>query len=396
MIALNLRQATLGLLALASALPLAAQTLRVLQPVPLRSERSADAPPLTSLAAGQAVTLLQMSGGWARVQAGGTPGWLRASQLEMPGADVAAVSQRETGRRQDGATAVTLGVRGTPLQRDRHALIVGIGVYQAVAARPLPALSGVPYDMVVALAMAGAWRVPLEQVTLLRDGDATREGVRQALRELADRAQVGDRVLVYWAGMGSRQLDASSGSCVQTLLPFDLRDIGPRDWEQWLRPLAAKAVTFMFIQDSGGAPTAADAGSGALAGPEDRPARTAGLISRYTDGAEACLDPGKPGRHSLDSALRAAGFAAPDFVHVASSWPAEASFEDPASGGLATYALGRCLLGNASDSSRSRAISVAEWVSCAQSRIDARWRGLPPSLAQRLAATGNLDFVSAR
>ena len=396
MFTLDLRQAALGLIALTSALPLAAQTLRVLQAAPLRSERSVDAPLLINLAAGQAVTLLQLSGGWARVQAGGTPGWLRASQLELPGADIAAVSQRETGRRQDGATAVTLGIRGVPTPRDRHALIIGIGTYQADASRQWPALPGVSHDMVGALAMSRSWRVPPEQVTLLRDGDATREGVRQALRELVDRVQGGDRVYFYWAGLGSRQLDVGTGGCVETLLPFDLRDIGPRDWEQWLRPLAAKSVTFIFIQDGGGSPTVASAGPAARAAPADPLVGSAGLVSRYTVGAEACRDPGKLGRHNVETALRDAGFAAPKLVYVTSSRPAEASFEDPASGGLATFALGRCLQGDTNDAGGGRAINLAQWVGCAQSAIDARWRGLPPALVQNLTATGNRDFVPAR
>lgn len=378
---LEFRRAVLGLLALASAGPLSAQTLRVQQAVPLRSERSAEAPQLANLAAGQGVTLLQMSGGWVRVQAGGAQGWLRASQLEMPGADVAAVSQRETGRRQDGATAVTLGVRGAPSKRDRHALIVGIGNVQVTATRPLSALSGVRHDMVSALAMAGAWRVPPEQTTLLRDSDATREGVRQALREIEGRVQNGDRVYVYWAGYGSRQVDAGTGGCVETVVPYDLHDIAPRDWAQWLRPMASQAVTVIFVQDTGGSATAGRSGGGP------------GLASRFASGASACADAGKLGPHSLAAALQEAGYATANFVHVMSSRPAELSPEDPVSGGVATAALARCLL---AESAASPAFSVTAWVGCAQSRIDAQRRALPSTWAQQLVLDGNRDGVSTR
>lgn len=390
---LDARHALLGLLVLASALPLAAQTLQVLESTPLRSQRSGDAPALASLGAGQCVTLLQMSGGWVRVQAGSAQGWLRASQLQMPGAVVAAASQRETGRRQDGATAVTLGVRGGPLH-EQHALIIGIGQYQADQARPVTALAGMPHDMVSALALAHALQVRMDRVTLLRDGDATREGVQRALRELHDRSRTGDRVFVYWSGRGSRRPDGVGGACVETLVPHDLLDIGQDEWAQWLRPLAAKAGRLMVIQDTSPLPAAtatgrADAAAGSGPWPK-------GLVAKFMPGALACKPSG--GLHGRDwgGALREAGLSEQTLVHLASSRPDEASFDDAATGGLATSALRQCLQGDAVDLGGNGAMSVEALVSCAQARVDARLHDLRQPLLQHLVVSGDQSFVPAR
>ncbi len=295
----------LGLACLLAAQPVAAQQMRLLQPAPLRAERGGEAPPLAQLAAGQQVTLLQMSGGWVRVQAGQASGWLRSSQVELPGAELAAASQLEAGRRAAGANAVTLGIRGLPPRNGRHALIVGLGSYRQVAGRPVAALAGLPQDMSSALAMALRMDVPSEQLTLLRDAAATREGLDAAARNLASQLQAGDRVFVYWSGRGS---------CSGALLPHDLQPMAANDIGAWLQPLLAKAERVLLVIDAG----------------------TAGA---------AC-----PAGESLAAAT------APNLVQVSSSHP------DDAPGGVATLALRQCLLEGRSGT------SVDELAACANAR----------------------------
>lgn len=241
---------TLTLATLCCALPAAAQSMRVLQPAPLRAERNSDTA-IAQLGAGDSVTLLQMSAGWVRVQAGNKQGWVRASQVELPGAEIADASQREAGRRAGGANAVTLGVRSLGLRNGRHALIVGLGSYRKDAARPVPALSGLPLDMASALAMALRMNVPRDQMSLLRDASATRSGVQAALADLATQLKEGDRVFVYWAGQGAQVFDGAAGACVQTLLSYDLNDITQNDLNSWLAPVLAKAAQVLFVTDTG-------------------------------------------------------------------------------------------------------------------------------------------------
>jgi hypothetical protein len=383
------RGALAGLLAGSMAWSAGAQSVRLLGDVPLRDDRRADAPVVLALSQGQAVELLQLRGGWAQVQAGGRQGWLRASQLDLAAPETAAVAQLETGRRAPGATALTLGVRTLPPRSTRHALIVGIGRYRADPARPVADLAGVPHDMRSALAMAAQMQIPAENVTLLRDAQATRAGVQQALQELQARVQPGDRVFLYWSGHGSRYFDPQEGGCVEALVPHDLQDIGNRQFAQWLQPLADKTDKLMVVYDachSGGIGSAAGA-----------PARSwpGGWTPKFTPGAQACAQPVNLRTRSLDSAVRSLGVSGQDVVHLMSSRPDEVSFDHADSGGLATSSLLACMSGAAVDADASGAVSIDEIAACAQARIDRALRGQAQIDPHHLVITGNRGFVPA-
>lgn len=317
-------------LLLSALLPAAAQTMKVLQAAPLRAERGSDNT-LAQLAAGQDVTLLQMSAGWVRVQAGKASGWLRASQVELPGADVADASLRESGRRSNGANAVTLGVRSLGLRNGRHALIVGLGNYRKDPKRPMPPLSGMPQDMASALAMALRLEVPRDQLTLLRDSAATRDGLQAALRDLASQLQPGDRVFVYWSGQGSKLADGAAG-CTDALLPYDLQAVAPADFTAWLQPVLDKAAKVLFVTDIG----------------------------------------------ASDARCQVAATLAPNLVQLS------APRTDETGGGLATAALRQCVLENANR-------PITELATCAQARVDTAAKGL--SSVPRVTVSGPGDYV---
>ena len=396
-----------------------AQTVRTVQAAPLRSERSADAATLAALPADAAVNLLQLSGGWAQVQVapalsvlgvtplGGKPpaaalrGWLRASLLDLRAPEVALVSQLETGRRAQGATAVTLGSRGMAPRSNRHALLIGIGSYLPDAARRVEPLDGVAQDLGNALAMAATLQVPSANITLLRDEAATFEAVAEALRELAARTLPGDRVFFYWSGHGSRQADAVDGGCVETLLPYDLKDISNRQLANWLEPIGAKTDKLLVVSDAGHAPgrTASGSAPAPSAAPRTADAPTAAsLRSKYTPGSAACESAGGGLTRNLSGALAALGLSAQDRVHWASSGPGEASLQ-AGSGGLATTALRTCLQGEAVDADGSGSISVQELADCAQVKVDAALRGSAQDgalgSAPRITVSGNRGFVPA-
>ncbi len=369
-----------------------AQAVRILQEQPLRAERSAAAEARAQLAVGREVELLQMSGGWAQVRAGTLQGWVRAGALDMAGAEVGAASRLDTGRRAAGNTVVTLGVRALPPRATRHALIVGVGIHRADAARPVPALPGVRHDMASALAMAQLLQVPADHVTLLRDDVATRDGVQQALRELERRVQPGDRVFIYWSGHGSRSFDPAEGVCIETLLTYDLSELGHRELGAWIAPLAANADKLLVVFDAGHSGGAGDAAAGGSATTRALPR---GLESKFAPGAAICRQPGTLRSRGPDKAFGGLGLGGQDLVLLSSSRPDEMSLGDAASGGLATAALRRCLQGDARDLDGSGAISVEEWLACAQAQVAARLEGALPFDAQHLVATGNRGFVPA-
>lgn len=374
-----------------------AQAVTMLQAAPLRAERSAVAEPRAQLASGQPVALLQLSGGWAEVQvAGGAQrGWVRASSVNMADAEVAAASRLDTGRMAANNHAVPLGVRALPPRANRHAFIVGVGEYVHDPARVVPALAGVPHDMGSALAIARHLQVPTDNITMLRDKAATRDNVQQALADLARRVQPGDRVFVYWSGHGSRYFDAAEGGCVETLVPHDLKDISNRQFAQWLQPLAGKAEKLMVVYDA-----CHSGGLGALARPAGSAAPSRSLAATWAPksaaaGQASCNQASNVRNRSFDAAARGLGLDGQDVVHLSSSRPDEVSFDNPATGGLATHALRQCLSGEARDLDGSGAISMAELAACAQLRIDRAIAGQADLLPHHLVLTGNRGFVPA-
>jgi Caspase domain/Domain of unknown function (DUF4384) len=374
---------------LSTCLPVAAQTFNVLQPAPLRADRSPEAAPLTQLAKGQGVGLLQMSGGWVQVQVGSAKGWLRASQLDLAGAEVAAVSRLETGRRASGASAVTLGIRALPPRNNRHALIIGVGTYRADPARPVTPLAGVTHDIASAMTIARMLQVPADNMTVLRDAAATRDGVQQALRDLDSRMRPGDRVFFYWSGHGSRYFDPAEEGCVETLVPHDLRDIGNQDFAAWFRPLATKADKMLVIYDachSGGVDGTSSIATRSLA---------TGYVPKFTPAATQCQQPSNLRTRSLEKATGALGLSGQDIVHISSARPDEVSFDNAQSGGLATSSMFECLHGDARDVDGSGAVSIDEIAVCAQTKIETKLKPFRQLDPHHLVVSGNRAFVPA-
>jgi hypothetical protein len=376
-----------------------AQSMRLLQAQALRADRQSTSAAQAQLAAGQVVELQQLAGGWAQVRwadrgAATQLGWVRASALDLGAAAVGAASQQDTGRLAAGNTAVPLGIRALPARANRHALIVGVGQYQVDAARPVPALAGVQHDMNSALAMARQLQIPTDNITLLRDAGASREGVQQALRELEARLQPGDRVFVYWSGHGSRYYDEAEGGCVETLVPHDLRDISNKQFGQWLQPLARKTEKLMVVYDA-----CHSGGVGAAASATLQRSLPAGAQQWFpksaTPGQAICNQPSNVRNRSLESATRSLGIDGQDVVHLSSSRPDEVSFDNPARGGLATYALRQCLGGEAKDLDGSGAISMDELAACAQGQIDKALAGQNQVLPHHVVLSGNRGFVPA-
>ena len=98
---------------------------------------------------------------------------------------------------------------------------------------------------------------------------------------------------------------------------------------------------------------------------------------------------------SLLSELGRFGIKSENFVQIAAAKRDEVSWDEPGRGGMATQAISRCLLGEASDLNRSGAVSLDEVRACAQKIMDQRMapsraRGLLPSTIQ---VSGNRNLV---
>lgn len=280
-----------------------------------------------------------------------------------------------------GASAVDV----PPARAGRHALIIGVGQYQRDNARPVAPLAGVVHDMDSARAIAALLQVPAAHTVVLQDAQATRAGIEQALADLRARVQPGDRVFIYWSGHGSRYFDPQTQACVETLIPHDLKDISHREFAQRLRPIGDVADKLLVVYDachSGGAGAAASRGWGSYA------PKVAGISAQ-------CSLVSNVRQRGFEAAAGAAGLGLGDVVHIASSRPDELSFDSPASGGLATVSLRRCLQGEARDLDGSGAISAAEVAACAQTLMERTLADQPQLLPHHLTLAGNREFVPA-
>jgi metacaspase-1 len=84
-----------------------------------------------------------------------------------------------------------------------HALIVGISNYQTVQCLP-PTILADARDLADLLQAPGYCGYPARRVRLLLDADATLEGLRQGLRELAAAVRPDDTAVVFFSGHGAR------------------------------------------------------------------------------------------------------------------------------------------------------------------------------------------------
>lgn len=272
-----------------------------------------------------------------------------------------------------------------PAREGRHALIIGLGRYQADPARPVEPLHGVVHDMKSARTMAELLQVPAANVVELRDEAATRARITDALATLAQRVQPGDRVFLYWSGHGSRFHDARENACVETLIPYDLKDFSFREFAQLIKPIGDKADKLFVVYDachSGGAQQGVATRS--VLG-DFRP-KTSGVSTQ-------CSQPSNVRTRSFESAVSAAGMGLGDVVHIASARPDEVSFDNAQAGGLATQSLLACMKGGARDLDGNGAITADELVQCAQGRLETMLAPHPQLMPHHFTLAGNRRFV---
>jgi len=275
----------------------------------------------------------------------------------------------------------------------RHALIIGIGDY---AVPDVPVLRGVALDIDSARRMATAMDVPAANVTVLRDREASADGIRRAVAALGTRVQDGDRVFVYYSGHGTRWQDPllKADGCVEGLLASDGQVLSNIEFGQRLAPLARRADKMLVFYDA--------CFAGGLA---EAPLRTRGLLRQgdavltpkfsRAGAPEACGQASNFRTRSLPAVMQQAQALPQNVVQVGASGPDEVSFDSSSAGGLATVAWRDCLLGQAQDLDGSGAVTVDEVTRCAQTKVDQALAGQPGVSGQKMTLVGNARYVPA-
>ena len=387
-----------ALLAQAQSGAVPGQALSVLRATELRADKLASSTVLGNLASGAPLRLLSVEGGWALVESvtAGVKisGWVRASALNWQ-AGSSVVSGLASGREAGGNTALTLGVRSLPARVNRHALIIGIGRY---ADPTTPSLPGTRLDKESATQMAQAMQVPPSNIRYLQDEQATGANIRQALQDLTDRVQDGDRVFIHYSGHGTRYNDPAVGGCVEALLAYEGGSsslITNHEMADMLKTITNRTDKLFVMYDachSGGVVQAASS------------VRTRGFSNRNDEGllrpkfasiSEECGRPVNVKTRNLVVEAAAKGALPQDIIHVSASQNNEISFDDELKGGLATQYMRDCMLREAKDLDNSGAISMDEIRQCAQEKIDKRMGNDANYKPHHLMLNGNAAFVPA-
>lgn len=382
----------MAMLTLVSSSLCAAELLTVTRTTDLKQERFLDAPVVVSINAGQQVELIKSEAGWVHVQAGKDKGWLRAMYLKSEtGPTVANVAAVEGGRSGKNNVMSTTGVRSIP-KASRHALIIGIGEYSLPG---VSALKGVGKDMSSAKDIALAMSVPESNIHYLRDKDATAQRIREALQNLNERVQPGDRVFIYYSGHGTRWVDSQvdANACTEGLLASDGVALTNRQVSELLTPIAGKTDKMMVFYDachSGGVANQPLKTRSLKLGGETLSPKFVAQVS-----PELCSTPTNMKTRSLTGELSKTSTPPPpkNMVYIAASRADEVSFDNPNRGGLATTAWRECMMGKAQDTDSSGALSVEEIASCAQTEISKMLANSPDILGQHMTIAGNRDFV---
>jgi hypothetical protein len=279
----------------------------------------------------------------------------------------------------------------------RHALIIGIGQYSE--ASRTPSLDGVPKDVENAKRMAHEMGIQDEQMTVLRDAQATKQNIIEELKRLSSDIQTGDRVFIYHSGHGTQY--PKGDSCLQGLQTytegkFTYEDIlTEQEIASYTRPISEKADKVIVMFDA--------CFSGGVIAPSTRSlGRVLDVKPKFSiSNDQTCVNSGvnRINARSLLSEVRRLGVQDENFVQIAAAKDNEVSWDNKDLGGLATHAMTQCLTGKAKDLNGSGAVSLDEVRVCAQAQLNEIMKphenaGLLPSTIQ-VRGNRNLIPVSA-
>ena len=267
---------------------------------------------------------------------------------------------------------------------DRSALIIGVGEYGYSGATPL---AGVKHDMVSAAKIATAMGIPENNVKYLRNSQATKANILEALKQLGDTLGEGSRTFVYFSGHGTRQ--AAGNECVEGLLTYEGSTITNQEFAGATQKISKTSDKFITLVDA--------CHSEGVVPPKTRALLQDQLTPKFYiksgTTADACSVISNYKTRSLLPEVTKLGALKENFVQVSSSRPDEVSFDEPEKGGLATQGIRDCLLGQAKDTNQSGAVTLEEVQQCAQRFVDGRLKNVPGIKPHHITVTGNRNLI---
>ena len=267
---------------------------------------------------------------------------------------------------------------------NRSALIIGVGEYGYSGATTL---EGVKHDMVSAAKIATAMGIPENNVKYLRNSQATKANILEALKQLGDTSGEGSRTFVYFSGHGTRQ--PAGNECVEGLLTYEGSTISNQEFAGATQKIAKASDKFITLVDA--------CHSEGVVPPKTRALLKDQLTPKFYmksgTTADACSVISNYKTRSLLPEVTKLGALKENFVQVSSSRPDEVSFDEPDKGGLATQGIRDCLLGQAKDTNQSGAVTLEEVQQCAQRFVDGRLKNVPGIKPHHITVTGNRNLI---
>ena len=267
---------------------------------------------------------------------------------------------------------------------NRSALIIGVGEYGYSGVTPLV---GVKHDMVSAAKIATAMGIPESNVKYLRNSQATKTNILEALKQLGDTSGDGSRTFVYFSGHGTRQ--SAGNECVEGLLTYEGSTISNQEFAGATQKIAKTSDKFITLVDA--------CHSEGVVPPKTRALIKDQLTPKFYmksgTAADACSVISNYKTRSLLPEVTKLGALKENFVQVSSSRPDEVSFDEPDKGGLATQGIRDCLLSQAKDTNQSGAVTLEEVQQCAQRFVDGRLKNVPGIKPHHITVTGNRNLI---
>ena len=269
---------------------------------------------------------------------------------------------------------------------NRTALIIGVSEYAVPGAVPL---DGVKFDMASGAKIANAMGIPEGNIRYLKNAEATKENILNALSQLADTTKDGSRAFIYFSGHGTREL--INDSCVEGLLTYEGKTITHQEFAKATQNLVKTADKVITMIDAchaeGVAPpkNQTRALSKALFTPK--------YFAKSGPGASSCSVVSNLKTRALIPEITRLGGLQENFVQITSSRHDEQSFDQPGVGGLATVAIRDCLLGKAKDVNGSGAVTMSEIQQCAQNSINLSLKGNPTFTPHHVTVSGNRNLI---
>ena len=271
----------------------------------------------------------------------------------------------------------------------RSALVIGLSQYGPNTGAAT--LEGVPHDIESAKRIALAMGISSDQIRLVRDQQATKANILEEIRKLGERTREGGRSFIYFSGHGTRYWDPAVNGCVEGLLTHDGQAITNAELAQATQKVTAgadKVITMIDACHSGGI-ASGKAATRSVGGIEFKPK----FAFKASSAADACSQPSNLKTRSLLGEVTRLGALQENVVQITSSRPDEVSFDEPGKGGLATQGVRDCLLGKATDTDGSGAVSLAEIQQCAQAVIDQKLKGVKDLTPHHVSVSGNRNLI---